>query len=141
MTQAARIVGDRSRTPDLALGTLREIRPGTSNCPGSRGSLTPARPVALSGEFAGGGPARAGPQRIARRTLPGRTVLSGVARDDVARVTIATPRDVRTLIPSSGAHAFVVVYDGTFPTGEGTLTAAFEDGSTAVELLPFLGMP
>ncbi len=67
-----------------------------------------------------------------RRTLPGRTILSGVTRSDVASVTIATPRDVRTLVPTRRAHAFVVAYDGTFPTGEVVITSTFDDGATQV---------
>jgi hypothetical protein len=70
------------------------------------------------------------PGRIARRTLPGTTMVYGRARDDVASLTIATPRDVRTLVPSPRAHAFLAVYDGDFPTGEIVITAHFKDGTS-----------
>jgi hypothetical protein len=84
----------------------------------------------------GGGDSRTGPRRTARRTLPGGTVFNGTARADVKSVTIATPRDVRTLIPSRRAHAFLAVYDGTFPTGETVITTTFTDGTTHVDRLP-----
>jgi hypothetical protein len=60
-------------------------------------------------------------------------VFNGTARDDIKSVTIATPRDVRTLIPSRRAHAFIAVYDGTFPTGETVITTTFTDGTTHVD--------
>jgi hypothetical protein len=56
----------------------------------------------------------------------------GSARADVRSITIATPRDVRTLVPSSPAHAFIAVYDGSFPTGKIVTTAHFADGSSRV---------
>jgi hypothetical protein len=43
---------------------------------------------------------------------------------------------VRTLIPSRRAHAFVAVYDGTFPTGETVITVTFTDGTTQEQRLP-----
>ena len=44
---------------------------------------------------------------------------------DVASVTITTPRDVRTLVPTSD-HAIIAVYDGLFPGGTATATATIE---------------
>ena len=41
-------------------------------------------------------------------------------------VTIRTPRDVRTLVPSSPAHAILAVYDGRFPGGQGDRDRAHE---------------
>jgi hypothetical protein len=67
-----------------------------------------------------------------RRTSPGTTLGWGVARSDVREITVTTPRDVRTIVPSGPAHAWLVVYDGGFPTGEITLTAHFADGSSRV---------
>lgn len=48
-------------------------------------------------------------------------------------MTIATPRDVRTIIPSARAHAFIVAYDGSFPTGVIVMTSTFKDGTTRVQ--------
>jgi hypothetical protein len=131
---AARIVGDRIGQVDAALGTMRESLPYALSCSGNAGPLTRTRPLTL-GMMAGGGDSRTGPRRTARRTLPGGTIFSGMARDDVKSVTIATPRDVRTLVPSQRAHAFIAVYDGTFPTGETVITTTFTDGTTHVDRL------
>jgi hypothetical protein len=68
--------------------------------------------------------------RVTRRTLPGETIVYGTARSDVRSITITTPRDVRTLVPSSAAHSFIAVYDGGFPTGEIVTTAHFADGTS-----------
>ncbi|MBE2317931.1 hypothetical protein DVA67_018260 [Solirubrobacter sp. CPCC 204708] len=64
--------------------------------------------------------------KIERRTLDNRLVFSGRVHSTVERVTIRTPRDVRTLIPSNG---FVLaVYDGQFTGGKATATAHLRDG-------------
>lgn len=63
------------------------------------------------------------PADIARRTLPGRTVVYGSAIPGVTRVTIHTPRDVRTLRPSEDGGAFLAVYDGRFTQGKITVVA------------------
>lgn len=69
------------------------------------------------------------PTQIARRTLAGRTIVSGEAGAGVARVVLQTPRDVRTFRPGPGG-AFLVVLDGTFATGDVTVTAVMADGRT-----------
>jgi hypothetical protein len=69
------------------------------------------------------------------------TTIQGVARPDVESITFASPRDVRTLRPSPRAHAFLVLYDGTFPTGEITMTSRFTDGRTTTESIEFGGGP
>jgi hypothetical protein len=71
--------------------------------------------------------------RIRLRTLRGQTTLSGVTLPDVREVTIESPRDVRTVLPSPRAHVFLVVYDGLFPTGDFVLTSTFADGSRATQ--------
>jgi hypothetical protein len=131
----ARIVGDRIGQVDAGLGTMRESLPYALSCSGNAPPLTRGRPLALGMMF-GGGDSRTGPRRTARRTLPGGTVFHGTARADVASITIATPRDVRTLVPSRRAHAFIAVYDGTFPTGETVITTTFTDGTTHIDRLP-----
>jgi hypothetical protein len=67
--------------------------------------------------------------RIERRVQDTRIVFHGRVHPDVVTVTIHTPRDVRTLVPSSRAHAIIAVYDGGFPGGKVTATARLEDGS------------
>ncbi|HEV3034232.1 MAG TPA: hypothetical protein VGX72_05530 [Solirubrobacteraceae bacterium] len=70
---------------------------------------------------------------LERRTLPGRTIITGVADADVISVTLATPRDVRTLRPSGPEHVFIVVYDGQFFRGAIIATVALRDGRTVTE--------
>jgi hypothetical protein len=76
------------------------------------------------------------PPEVERRTLPGRTIITGTAAADVVSVTLATPRDVRTLRPSGPEHAFIVVYDGQFFRGAITATIALRDGRTVTEPVP-----
>jgi hypothetical protein len=76
------------------------------------------------------------PPQIERRTLPGRTIVTGVAEADVESVTITTPRDVRTLRPSGPLHALIVVYDGQFFRGAITATVRLRDGRTVTQELP-----
>lgn len=73
--------------------------------------------------------------RVERRVVEGRIVFSGTVHPDVASITITTPHDVRTLIPTSEHHAFVTVYAGRFPGGEAKATARFKDGRTVTRSL------
>jgi len=73
---------------------------------------------------------------IERRTLPGRTIVTGVADADVVSVTLATPRDVRTLRPSGPQHVLIVVYDGQFFRGEIAATVELRDGHIVTEAVP-----
>ena len=73
---------------------------------------------------------------IERRTLPGRTIITGVADAGVVSVTLATPRDVRTLRPSGPQHVLIAVYDGQFFGGEITATVELRDGHTVTEDVP-----
>ena len=66
--------------------------------------------------------------QIARRTLPGRTFVSGFVSGDVVAVTLRTPRDIRTIKPAGGT--FLAVYDGRFYGGEIAATARLRDGRT-----------
>ena len=67
------------------------------------------------------------------RTLPGRTIVTGVARPDVVSVTLSTPSDVRTLRPSGPLHAILAVYDGFFLRGNLTATIRLRDGRVETE--------
>jgi hypothetical protein len=77
--------------------------------------------------------------RVQRRTLPGRTIVSGFAHPDVRAITLQTPRDVRTLRPTGPSRAFLAVYDGEFFGGAITLTARLADGSTHRDTIPMRG--
>ncbi|MBB4661913.1 hypothetical protein [Conexibacter arvalis] len=136
-----RIVGGRVGVVDLRLGTFGDTWP-EADCiryPHPLPVPTERRPLrVMYGAGWGGGPAEPveermsaseDPARVARRTLEGRTVVSGVAHPDVVSVTIATPRDVRTITPSRRARLFAVIYDGDFPTGEIAVSARMRDGS------------
>jgi hypothetical protein len=65
---------------------------------------------------------------IERRVLQGRTTIHGRVDPSVLSVTLRTPRDVRTLVPSQ--HLILAVYEGTFPTGEVVATAHLENGGS-----------
>lgn len=65
--------------------------------------------------------------QVARRSLPGRTLVTGHAADDVVSVTIRTPRDIRTVKPVGGLY--LAVYDGAFYTGEIVVTGHRRDGT------------
>jgi hypothetical protein len=73
--------------------------------------------------------------QIERRTLPGRTVITGIAMPDVISVTLVTPHDVRTLRPSGPHHVLIAVYDGAFYQGVSTATIRLRDGRTTTETL------
>lgn len=128
----ARVVGERAGDVDYLLGTFTDAGPSLSGCPAPGRPPTRATPLAF-GYTAGAGVADeigADPLagRTARRTQRGITEYYGTADPDVRTITIATPRDVRTIRPSTRAHAFAAVYDGSFPTGQVVLTATFADG-------------
>jgi hypothetical protein len=71
--------------------------------------------------------------RIERRLLAGRTEVYGQCSADVDKITVRTPRDVRTLAPSPLGHAFLAVYDGDFPAGRLEITAQLKNGKTWTE--------
>ena len=73
------------------------------------------------------------PPEVERRTLPGRTIITGRADADVVAVTIVTPRDVRTLRPTGPEHVLIAVYDGQFFSGRLTATVLLKNGSRVTE--------
>jgi hypothetical protein len=132
----ARIVGGRLGSVGHELGTFDdgEITSGL-RCPhkihrkyGVNVGFLPGRSSFVS-DLTSGDPE---PGRTARRTLPGVSVVFGRARADVESVTIATPRDVRTLPTAGPDHAFVATYDGGFEAGMVTVTAHFRGGDSRV---------
>ncbi|HEV2813141.1 MAG TPA: hypothetical protein VGW10_07825, partial [Solirubrobacteraceae bacterium] len=74
--------------------------------------------------------------RIERRLQAGRMAIRGQCHPDVVRVTLRTPRDVRTLVPSPVGRAILAVYDGDFVAGDAIITAHFGDGRTWRERVP-----
>ena len=74
--------------------------------------------------------------RIERRVLPGRFELLAECHRSVERVTIRSPRDIRTLIPSDRGHVVFALYDGGFPAGEIVLTAHLRGGGRYTERIP-----
>ncbi len=89
-----------------------------------------------SGSGLAGEPGEYSPPEVERRTLPGRTIITGRADGDVEAVTIVTPRDVRTLRPSGPAHVLIAVYDGQFFSGRITATVLLRNGSRVTEQIP-----
>ncbi|RKQ93473.1 hypothetical protein C8N24_3340 [Solirubrobacter pauli] len=92
----------------------------------------PLRVTTLVSSIPGGDDDRG---RIERRTLPNRIVFHGRVHPDVVSVTIRTPRDVRTLVPSPEHHLFIAVYDGQFPGGDATATAHLRNGEEVTRSL------
>jgi hypothetical protein len=86
-----------------------------------------------------GGPPPLGRPEVEFRSLPGRTIISGVARADVASVTLSTPSEVRTLRPSGPLHAILAVYAGYFLRGAVTATIRLYGGGVVRESLPRAG--
>ena len=110
----------RGREAEAATGALR------STGPVGHGPLSKVR--AEGGEYS--------PPEVERRTLPGRTIITGRADADVAAVTIITPRDVRTLRPSGPGHVLIAVYDGQFFSGRITATVLLRNGRHVTEQIP-----
>jgi len=74
--------------------------------------------------------------RSERRLLTGRLTIYAQCAADVVRVTVRTPRDIRTLFPSSVGHVILAVYDGDFVDGRVELTAHRRHGRAWRETLP-----
>jgi hypothetical protein len=74
--------------------------------------------------------------RIERRVLPGRFEIVVECHPSVERVTIRSPRDIRTLVPSQRGHVVFALYDGDFSAGELVLTATIRGGGRSIERLP-----
>jgi hypothetical protein len=138
-----RVVDGRVGTLDFRFGTFIAF-PGTRVSCGNR--TRTGSPVVA--EESGGGDlgddpmyteGAARPGRIARRAADGTTWTAGLLRDDVRSITLRTPRDVRTLVPSAPAHAYLVVYDGQFPAGSGEKVLRLANGRTVRSPL-FLGV-
>jgi hypothetical protein len=126
------VVGTRIGYVDTVLGIFRPVPFAEPRCTGR--SPTRAFPMRIDTLISsvGGDDPRG---RIERRVDSARIVFSGRVHPDVVSVTIRTPRDVRTLVPSSRAHAILAVYDGRFPGGKVTATARLKDGREVTRTL------
>lgn len=131
---ATQIIGDRPGVLDPTWGRFYPSGLGRADCRAPRVPPTRKRPV-VSSIGSGPGPAEAGDvlfdrARRQRRIQPGRFTLYARCHPDVQRVTIRTPRDVRTLIPSPRAHVIYAIYDGAFRAGAIEITARLRGGGT-----------
>lgn len=137
VSAAARVFGDRVGQLDGQLGTMTETSPARFDCSRTHGLLYRKRPLDLRIGSGGDLGTELKPSgRNVRRTLSGRTTITGTALPDVRFITVETPRDVRTIEPTSRTRAFVLVYDGTFPTGKIVVTTTFKDGQEHVDTIP-----
>jgi hypothetical protein len=152
-TATGRIVDGRLATIELSDGVLKagaESTGWSSSCAAHPTVFEPAfvrdEPVEFSQQQLGNGedPFRAERQPLRQpevewRTLPGRTLVTGVARPDVESVTLSSPSDVRTLRPSGPLHAILAVYDGYFLRGNLTATVRLRDGRVQTEQIAGYG--
>ncbi len=140
-TAYGQIVDGRIASIEPRSGALRDAPDGWSGG-GSPGLERRQGPVSFDTQGGaeapplGRAPAEPSQAQIERRTLPGRTIITGVAEADVVSVTLATPRDVRTLRPSGPKHVFIAVYDGQFFRGRITATVLLRDGRTVTQQVP-----
>lgn len=119
-----------------------QFEPGPVEFGGGQGKLPRPNPLELFPQpLLDAGATTITAPEVQRRTLPGRTLIAGLAAPDVASVTISTPRDVRTLVPTGPDHAFIVVYDGYFYDSTVTATAVLKDGHTETQTVPYADYP
>jgi hypothetical protein len=152
-TAVGRVVAGRLASIDLSDGVLKagsEFSGGRSSCVTRPEAFEPAaelrEPVEFDQQQVGTGedPFRAEQQHLHQpevewRTLPGRTIITGVARADVVSVTLSSPSDVRTLRPAGPLHAILAVYDGYFLRGKLTATVRLRDGRVQSEQIASYG--
>jgi hypothetical protein len=152
-TAVGRIVAGRLAQIDLWDGVLEpgsEISGSSSSCATHPRGLELAADQHQPVEFdqqpisTGEDPLRQKPEllhqpEIEWRTLPGRTIVTGVARADVVSVTLSTPSDVRTLRPTGPSHAILAVYDGYFLRGNLSATVRLRNGHVLTEQIAGYG--
>jgi hypothetical protein len=136
---ATQVAGGRPGGVDLRLGLFSELAP---TCRPFAPALTRARPCSVTTGFGNaeeleGDDTFLRQARVERRLLAGRTTITAQCMAGVDRVTVRTPRDTRTLVPSPIAHLILAVYDGDFPNGQLVITAHFATGGTVTQRLPF----
>jgi hypothetical protein len=137
----AQVVGDRAGSVDLRLALFTRSAFSGQACRPLQTKPTAERPCDVgwgggNAEELEGQDAFLAQARSERRLLAGRTNVSGQCAADVERVTIRTPRDVRTLVPSAAGRTFLAVFDGMFVDGELVLTYHLRGGRSLVERHP-----
>jgi hypothetical protein len=152
-TEVGRIVDGRFASIDLRDGVLKsgpEETGSGSSCAIHPEPFTPARVRRQPVEFNeqqiqasvapfGGEPEPFSRPEIEQRSLPGHTIITGIAHADVTSVTLSTPSDVRTLRPSGPLHTILAVYDGFFLRGKLTATVRLRDRHVEDEQIDGLG--
>ena len=137
----AQVVGDRAGNVDLRLALFTGGGLTGEACRPLQTKPNAERPCDIgwgggNAEELEGQDAFLAQARVERRLLAGRTNVSGQCGADVERVTLRTPRDVRTLVPSATGRAVLAVFDGLFVDGELELTYHLRGGKTVVERHP-----
>jgi hypothetical protein len=133
LSMTGRLVGTRLGNVDRRLGIFAA---GPFDMMQTCGQREPTRAFPMRIDTGIWGEGEDDPRgRVERRVENTRIIFSGRVHADVVSVTIKTPRDVRTLIPSSRAHALLAVYDGRFPAGKVTATARMKDGREVTRTL------
>jgi hypothetical protein len=135
VTGPTRVVDGRAGGVDLRLGLFTESRLIGESCRPLQTRPNAERPCDVGTGFGNAEELELDDSflkraREQRRLLAGRTTIWAQCSADVERVTLETPRDVRTLIPSAVGHGILAVYDGDFVGGGGTLTAHLRNGKT-----------
>jgi hypothetical protein len=137
---AGRVVGDGVGQIDPRTDVFGDQSSFTYSCPPLTGKFRLSHKRPLMYGFTSGAPVDdTGPGaarnhgRIALRTDPGATVFAGVAQRDVVSITVIAPTQTRTIRPSGAAHAFVIAFPGSFPSGRIQLVSHFADGTTATQ--------
>jgi len=126
-SQEGRLLGNRLGSIERPLDVF-DPRFGEIFCPRTPRDPTPAYPLRISYGLWSEGFGDDSNGHVERRVLRGRVSIHGEADPSVVSVTLRTPRDVRTLVPSQPDHLLLAVYEGTFPTGEVIATAHLKDG-------------
>jgi hypothetical protein len=154
-TAVGRIVAGRLASIDLSNGVLQagsDFSSSSSSCATHPEAFTPTarqaeqkNPVEFDEQQVGAGesPLQTQPHlrqpEIQWRTLPGRTILTGIARPDVTSITLSSPSDMRTLRPTGPLHTILAVYDGYFLRGNLTATIRLHNGHVQTERIASFG--
>jgi hypothetical protein len=137
---AAQVVGDTIGSVDTDLALVAVDANAVVRCRPPGEGPTRRRPLWIGYGGGTGDPENRDPllrrARVERRVLPGRFQLQVECHRSVERVTIRSPRDIRTLIPSEPGHVVFALYDGGFPAGEIVVTADLHGGGRFTERIP-----
>lgn len=131
LSSPARVVGDWLGQVDSITGVVSAdpFDMAGKSCRDPEARPTREAPVSLDAALSSGFEEDAIGTKQLRR-LPGRIALHGAVLPGVESVTLITPRDTRTLLPSARGRAILAVYDGSFPGKDVTTIAHFRNGRT-----------